>query len=72
MKKGKGMRMAEKEELNELKEEMNKMNRRLENMERLLRDQVTNPPSTPKNDTGWIWALIPITAIVMWGLTQIF
>ena len=69
----KGMKMAEREDLNQLKEEMNKMNRRLENMERLLRDQVTDPQSKEsKNDTGWIWALIPISAIVMWGLTQIF
>lgn len=59
------------DDLNVLKEEMNKMNRRLENMERLLRDQVTNPhTSKSKSDTGWIWALIPISAIVMWGLVM--
>lgn len=60
--------MDDRQELAELKLELEKANRRLDQMERQLQDHGNNKYAW----SGSIWALIPIAAIVMWGLTQIF
>ncbi|MFC4618072.1 hypothetical protein ACFO4N_04935 [Camelliibacillus cellulosilyticus] len=61
------------EENHDLRQEIEALNNRLENMERLLRDQVIAKKEDSKSGIGYgIWALVPIAAIVMWGLTQIF
>lgn len=59
--------MDDKQELAELRLEVEKTNRRLDEMERQLQDQDHHKYSRG----GSIWALIPIAAIVMWGLTHI-
>ena len=61
--------MEESQELSELKVELEKVNRRLDCMERQIQDQAQ------RKGTGnpfSVWVLVPIVAIVVWGLTMIF
>lgn len=60
--------MIENEDLNQINEKLDEMNRRLDNMEGQLRHYHA---TKSRGDMSWIWAFVPIAAIVMWGLTNI-
>jgi len=50
--------------LEELSEKLDKVTNKLDHLER--------HSGNGEPIRNWIWALIPITAIVMWGLREIF
>lgn len=68
--KGDGL-TENQDELSELRYELEKMNHRLEKMESQFQNQKNNKYNR-YSYSGEIWAFIPISAIVMWGLVQIF
>ncbi|GGE35818.1 hypothetical protein GCM10011391_13240 [Pullulanibacillus camelliae] len=56
------------EGISALKDEIAHLNKRLNHIEQLLKQHNAAKQSSGHN----VWVLVPVVAIIMWGLTQIF
>lgn len=53
------------DQLNKISHDMELLQRKVDELERVMREK-------NKYSSSSVWVLVPVAAIVMWGLTQIF